>query len=45
MGQLLDDFDILIAATALEHGLIMVTNNTKHFNRFPDLQLEDWVNT
>lgn len=25
---LIDDFDILIGATAIEHGLTMVTNNT-----------------
>ena len=42
LGQGIDDFDTLIAATALAHGLIMVTNNTKHFNRFPALSLEDW---
>lgn len=42
-GQLVDDFDILIAATALEYKLVMVTNNTRHFNRFSGLQLEDWA--
>ncbi len=42
LGQGIDDFDTLIAATALAHDLTMVTNNTKHFNRFPALSLEDW---
>jgi toxin FitB len=26
-----DDIDLLIAATALEHGLTVVTRNTRHF--------------
>lgn len=43
LGQGIDDCDTLITATALAHGLIMVTNNTKHFNRFPALALEDWA--
>lgn len=27
-GQIIDDFDLLIDATSVEHNLIMVTNNT-----------------
>lgn len=42
-GQPLDDFDLLIGATALSYNLTMVTNNTKHFNRFQNLTLEDWT--
>ena len=38
-----DNFDVLIAATALTHDLILVTNNTKHFIQFEGLKLEDWV--
>lgn len=34
--------DLLIAATALEHGMTLVTGNTKHFARIPGLQLENW---
>jgi tRNA(fMet)-specific endonuclease VapC len=36
------DFDILIGATALVNGLILVTNNTQHFARLPNLPLENW---
>ena len=32
-GQLISDADILIAATALEHSLVMVTENVDHFRR------------
>jgi tRNA(fMet)-specific endonuclease VapC len=42
-GLLIGDADILIAATALEHGLALVTNNTNHFNRIANLQLQNWL--
>ncbi|MDJ0679924.1 MAG: PIN domain-containing protein [Xenococcaceae cyanobacterium MO_167.B52] len=35
-------YDLLIAATAKAHHLILVTNNTKEFSRIKDLQLENW---
>jgi len=36
-GQLIDDMDLLIAATALEQGCILVTRNRRHFERVPTL--------
>lgn len=36
-GQLIGDADILIAATALEHNLALLTSNTRHFRRVPHL--------
>ena len=42
LGQLIDDFDLLIGSTALFNNLVMVTNNTKHFARLP-VPLEDWT--
>lgn len=41
-GQKLEDPDILIAATAMEQSLVLVTHNTAHYERIPGLQLEDW---
>lgn len=38
-GTLLPDPDLLIAATALEHGLELATRNRAHFERIPDLLL------
>ena len=38
-GQLIGDFDILIAATALQHDLVLVTHNLRHFSRIPNLKL------
>ncbi|WP_406564681.1 type II toxin-antitoxin system tRNA(fMet)-specific endonuclease VapC [Alkanindiges hydrocarboniclasticus] len=44
LGQLISDNDLHIAAHARSKGLIIVTNNTKEFNRVPALQVENWVN-
>ncbi len=41
-GQLVGDADILIAATALENSLAIVTNNENHFSRIKDLQVLNW---
>lgn len=41
-GTPLADADLLIAATALEHDMTLVTGNTKHFARIPGLELENW---
>jgi tRNA(fMet)-specific endonuclease VapC len=43
LGNPLDDFDLLIGATAVNQQLTMVTNNTKHFERMQGLRLEDWT--
>ena len=41
-GQLIGPNDLLIAATALAHGAILVTHNTAEFSRVPGLLIEDW---
>lgn len=42
-GMLIEDLDLMIAATARVHGLTLVTNNESHFGRLPDLLLENWT--
>jgi tRNA(fMet)-specific endonuclease VapC len=42
-GTPIDEFDLLIGATSVTHGLIMVTNNTDHFKRINKIELEDWT--
>ncbi len=42
-GSPIDDFDILIGATAVTHNLTMVTNNIDHFKRIAGIVLEDWT--
>lgn len=42
-GALIDDFDLVIAATAHHYRLTLITHNIDHFHRIPELQIEDWV--
>jgi tRNA(fMet)-specific endonuclease VapC len=35
--------DLLIAAHALEHGLVIVTGNVREFRRVPELTVENWL--
>jgi tRNA(fMet)-specific endonuclease VapC len=41
-GQRVDQFDLLIGATALHHNMILVTSNIKHFERISGLKIENW---
>lgn len=41
-GQPLSEPDAQIAATALVHGLTLVTRNTRDFKRIPGLKLANW---
>ncbi len=42
-GTPVDDFDLLIGATAITHNLTMVTNNIDHFRKIKGIKLEDWA--
>lgn len=44
-GQRLDDFDLLIGATALQNNMTMVTANVRHLARIPNLKIENWEQT
>lgn len=39
-GKRIDDFDLLIASSALSESLALVTENTKHFQRIPKLEIK-----
>jgi tRNA(fMet)-specific endonuclease VapC len=41
-GYPVGDADVLIAATALEHGRTLVTGNEAHFNWMPGLVVNNW---
>jgi len=41
-GNLIDDFDIAIAAIAISHKCGVVTSNLKHFQRIKDLEIIYW---
>lgn len=42
-GTPIGSLDTLIAAHALSLQITLVTNNTKEFNRVPNLKLENWI--
>ena len=41
-GKPLDDFDLILASTAMTHNLTIVTHNEKHFRRIDGLKIENW---
>ena len=42
-GNIVDDLDLLIGATAIQNNMVLVTNNEKHFDRLLDIKKENWV--
>lgn len=43
IGQRLDDFDLLIGASAVINKFTLVTNNIKHLSRLRHIIIEDWT--
>jgi predicted nucleic acid-binding protein len=43
-GLSVSEIDLQNAATALVHGLALVTHNVRDFANIPDLQVVDWLN-
>ncbi|MBR6422446.1 type II toxin-antitoxin system VapC family toxin [bacterium] len=41
-GKVIDDMDMLIAASAISNKMTLVTHNTKHFENIPNLKITDW---
>ena len=41
-GSPLDNMDMLIAASALAEGAVLVSHNVKHFSKIKGLKVEDW---
>jgi tRNA(fMet)-specific endonuclease VapC len=42
-GTLIGLPDLMISATALVNDLVIVTANTRHFSRVPELAVENWL--
>jgi tRNA(fMet)-specific endonuclease VapC len=42
LGRIANDADLIIAATAMHHGCILVTGNTAHFQWISGLTLANW---
>ena len=42
-GTPVADEDLLIASVAITEDLILVTNNTRHYQKIASLKLDNWV--
>jgi tRNA(fMet)-specific endonuclease VapC len=42
-GTPVDDFDLLIGATAITIGYCVVTNNERHYSKIPGLEVVNWA--
>ncbi len=42
-GKLIGANDLLIASIAVQHQVVLVTHNTREFERVPNLIIEDWM--
>lgn len=42
-GQTVDEFDLLIGASAIANDLTLITNNVKHFDRLTGISIENWA--
>jgi len=45
IGRILDDFDLLIGATAISNNLTLITRNVSDFDRLIDIEIENWAIT
>jgi tRNA(fMet)-specific endonuclease VapC len=43
LGSPIADLDLMVACIALSNNSVLITNNTKHFSRIKELQLENWL--
>lgn len=41
-GRKIENFDMSIGATALQHKMVMVTDNTEHLGRIRGIEIENW---
>ena len=42
-GTIIDDFDLLIGATAISNEMILLTNNVAHLGRLENIKIQDWT--
>jgi predicted nucleic acid-binding protein len=42
-GTIKSEPDLRIASIALQHGLILVSGNVRHFQDIPRLKIENWI--
>ncbi len=42
-GNIIGPYDLQIAAQAIANDLVLVTDNTREFERIPHLRVENWI--
>lgn len=42
-GTIISDLDLFIGATAIVNDMILVTRNTKEFERMENIKIENWI--
>ena len=42
IGRKIDNFDMAIGSIALQHKMVMVTDNIDHFERIRGIEIENW---
>lgn len=42
IGRKIENFDMSIGATALQHKMVMVTDNINHLGRIRGIEIENW---
>ena len=42
IGRKIENFDMAIGSIALQHNLVMVTDNTDHLGRIRGIEIENW---
>lgn len=42
IGRKIENFDMAIGATALQHKMVMVTDNIEHMGRIRGINIENW---
>lgn len=42
IGRKIENFDMAIGATALQHKMVMVSDNTDHLGRLRGIEIENW---
>lgn len=42
-GTIISDLDLFIGATAIVNSMILVTRNTKEFERLENIKIENWI--
>ena len=44
-GKIISDLDLFIGATSIVNDMILVTRNTREFERLDGIQLENWIDS